>query len=232
MKTRLSILGLIVVSLNSCKKPEAGFSADKTEIYVGEIVHFYDNSENRKNCKYFYDFGDGTDSENNQYYVSTYGSSPQKDPDVTNGNPSHYFVIPGVYEVTQTVYNFKNKEKGKSVSGTAKMKITVKPIESFFVMSDTIVNTFAQVKLTNLTTFPSQAYVTFSSQQWSFQNTTNVSLSPNVSIVYNSPVNALTGITQETFVTFDSPGIWKITLYSAGSSAKQITPITRTIKVI
>ncbi len=64
--------------------PQADFSADKTEVAVGETVQFTDTSTGGP-TSWQWDFGDGATS--------------------TEQNPSHTYANPGVYTVTLTVSN-------------------------------------------------------------------------------------------------------------------------------
>ncbi|HWY10809.1 MAG TPA: hypothetical protein VN026_05770 [Bacteroidia bacterium] len=228
MKTKIMFgIAALLAAVSSCKKPDAGFTADKTEIYIGETVHFYDKDETRKNCDFFYDFGDGTNSETpTQNPYSVYGSNSNPNASsISNRNPSHIYIQTGTYEVTQTVYKYRNKQKGRDKSATARLTITVKPIRCDFAVSDTTCPLSGKIYLMNKTVLPNTLY-SYGSFQWSFVNTTN----PNSSVVTQVYVpNATNPSLNDAYVTFGSAGYWKVTLLQNNSNG--YIPRTMNVRV-
>lgn len=100
-KNLLFIFAAGTLLLTSCKEedPSADFSASATEVTVGEVVTFTDESSNGYN--HVWDFGDGEWS--------------------TAVSPTHIYGDAGVYSVTLQVSN----EKGDVVSVSEATEITV-----------------------------------------------------------------------------------------------------------
>ena len=99
---RLNILLVAVgaLAITSCKDdPSAAFTADKTEVEVGEVIKFTDNSAEAYN--HVWDFGDGEWS--------------------TAINPTHVYYDEGMYNVTLQV----NDKKGGTMTVSAPTTITV-----------------------------------------------------------------------------------------------------------
>lgn len=78
-------IGLAAVTLSGCEistYPFASFSADKTTVFVGELIHFDNDSDYA--YEYEWDFGDG-------YYAY-------------NKNVTHAYDVPGTYKVTLAAF--------------------------------------------------------------------------------------------------------------------------------
>ena len=222
MKThKIILLASILFAINSCKKPEAGFTADKTEAYVGDAIHFFDNGDMRKNCTFIYDYGNGVTSADNMYVnegASINGS-------INERNPSYIYWRPGVYEVTQTIAIAGNLEKGKSKQVSSKLKITIKPINADFTISDTIATTSTVVQLNNTTQGGDMSWWS-SNYGWTYVNTTSPELSSSISDAYVGNGNYTSS---QGFVKFNAPGVWKVTLGIGGGSYS--TYKTKTITI-
>jgi hypothetical protein len=233
MKTKNLIL-IIVISLAivSCKKPKAGFTANKTEVYVGEVIHFFDNGDIRKNCTFTYDFGDGTNSSNNNsnlyYGGSGYYGGSSSNTNYSDRNPSHIYWQPGTYDVTQTIAVAGNLEKGKSKQVTAKLSVTVKAVIADFTMSDTTaIASTTVVHLINTTLGGDLSWWASSGYGWTYVNTTNPGQSSYVTAAYVGG-NGTGAYSNEGYVTFNSPGVWKVSFgigngYYANWKTKIIT---------
>lgn len=90
--SNILFLGLFVALLSSCQKePSAFFTASKTTAFVNESISFTNNSIDAESFEW--DFGNGQTS--------------------TSRNPSHYYSVPGTYNVTLTAYS-KNGKKDDS----------------------------------------------------------------------------------------------------------------------
>ena len=215
MKTKNLIL-IIVISLTiiACKKPKAGFTADKTEAYVGEVIHFFDEDEMRKNCTFTYDFGDGTNSSNNNtnwYSGSGYYGGGNSNVIYSDRNPSHIYWQPGTYEVSQTIAVAGNLEKGKSKQVSAKLSVIIKTVTSDFTLSDTVATTSTVVHLVNTTQGGDLWWWASSGYGWTFANITNPGQSANITAAYVGG-NGTGAFSNEGYITFNSPGIWKVSL--------------------
>lgn len=99
----------VAVMISACKKPTANFSADKTEVEIGEVVTFTNSSEDA--TIYMWDFGDGT-------------QSSQK-------NPTHVYDTPGTYQVTMTSAKNKMKKPADATAVTITVKAPAKPTADF-----------------------------------------------------------------------------------------------------
>lgn len=142
----LAVAGL--VTLSSCKKKvNPGFTADPTTAKVGQPVNFMDSeTADRKNATVTWDFGDGSKS--------------------WDRNPSHIFWTPGTYTVHQTVTINKNEERGKGVSETAMLEVTIEAAgatTSVFAASATTVAKGQPVTFTNTSTIANMFTWTVSS---------------------------------------------------------------------
>jgi hypothetical protein len=99
-KFTLFLLAGSALAFTSCKEdPAASFSADKTEVQVGDVVKFTDNSTAAYN--HVWDFGDGEWS--------------------TAINPTHVYYDEGTYNVTLQVTD----DNGGTVSLSSPKAITV-----------------------------------------------------------------------------------------------------------
>lgn len=233
MKTKnLILLALIIMTTFSCKKPKAGFTADNTSVYVGQAVHFFDDDGIRKNCTFTYDFGDGSNSSNNNSNLYTgsgyYGGGNNSNTIFSDRNPSHIYWQPGVYEVTQTIAVAGNLEKGKSKQVTAKLTITVNAVNADFTISDTTVTTSTVVQLKNTTQGGDLSWWTSTGYGWTYVNTTNPGQSANITAAYVGGSGTNTNA-NEGYVTFNSPGIWKVS-FGIGNGLYSTTK-TKTIIV-
>jgi hypothetical protein len=199
---------VVVFAINACKKEEAGFTADKTVAFVGDAIHFYDNGSSRKNCTFTYDFGDGANSANNNasiYYLNN-NNGTNSSVIYSDRNPSHIYWQPGTYEVTQTIAVAGNLEKGKSRQLSYKLNITIEPINADFSISDTVATTSTVVHFVNTTPGSCPYLYTSGNFAWYFINTTNPGQSNNITDSYfGSAVRS-----NEAYVIFNSPGIWKV----------------------
>lgn len=228
MKTNtLAMIMIILMTSIQCKKPVSGFTADKTEAYIGDVIHFFDNEEIRKNCTFSYDFGDGTNSSdnNNNNYLYGYNGGNNSNSEYSDRNPSHIYLIPGTFEVTQTIAIAGNLEKGKSKQISSKLVIIIKPIEVDFTVSDSIASTSTIVHLKNISN-GGRIYMNGFASNWTFSNTTEPGNSSNITTTYIGSNNT---IATEAYVRFNSPGVWKISLrygnsnYYSAQNTKSIT---------
>ena len=218
---------VILLAMNACKKPKAGFTADKSEAYVGEAIHFFDDGDIRKNCTFTYDFGDGTNSYNgnlNVYYGNGNAGGNSSNTVYSDRNPSHVFWQPGVYDVTQTIAVSKNLGRGKSKQVSARLSITIKTVNADFSLSDTIATTSTVLHLVNTTNGGNLWWS--SGFGWSFVNTTNPGLSTSLTAVGIGGNGG--SYSNEVYATFNSPGIWKISFgggnnYYSTSKTKIVT---------
>ncbi len=214
---KICYFALIILTLTvySCKKTEAGFTSDKSEAYVGEAIHFFDNDEMRKNCTFTYDFGDGSNSANNSnLYSGTGGYGGNNSNTIfSDRNPSHIYWQPGTYEVTQTIAKAGNLEKGKSKQVTAKLIVQIKAVTANFSIADTTAfcTTSTVVHFTNTTNGADQSIWAATGFGWTYVNTTDPGASTNVTAAYVGG-NGSAGYANEVYITFSSPGIWKISL--------------------
>jgi hypothetical protein len=224
------LIAATVLSLaTSCKKVEAGFTADKYEAYVGEPIHFFDNEERRKNSTFTYDFGDGTNSSNNNsniYFGGNNGYGSGNNNNIySDRNPSHIYWQPGTYEVVQTVVVAGNLQKGRSKQASHKLSVTIKPLQCDFSTSTTVATTTTVVQLTNNTPYDvSWAWWSGTNFGWSFSNTTSPAQS-GVTATYIGG-NSSGTFSKEVYLTFNAPGTWKVTL-----GGGFCLPITKTIIV-
>jgi|GEM_PF-3000991 len=205
---------VILLVTVSCKKPKAGFTADKTEAYVGEAIHFFDNEDMRKNCTFTYDFGDGTNSSNNNsnlYSGSGYYGGNNSNTVYSDRNPSHIYWQPGVYEVTQTISIAGNLEKGKSKQVSEKLSVTIKAVTADFTTSHTLATTSDVVNLKNTTQGGDLSWWAASGYGWTFANTTDPGQSYNVTAAYVG-ASGTSSHSDEVYLTFNSPGVWKVSL--------------------
>lgn len=112
MKNLLKPLLFLVCTtllIQGCRKPTANFTADKTEVEIGEVVTFTNISEDA--AVYMWDFGDGTQS--------------------TQKNPTHVYQAPGDYQVTLTSAKYKNKKAIDAPAVMIKVKAPVAPLATF-----------------------------------------------------------------------------------------------------
>lgn len=232
MKTKILILMITIAwTMNACKKPKAGFSASNSTLYVGQVVHFFDDGEMRKNCTFTYDFGDGSNSSNNNSNLYAGGGNYGGNNSSTiysDRNPSHIYWQPGVYEVTQTIAVAGNLQKGKSKQVSAKLTIEVLSVNSDFTMSDTIATTSSVVRLVNTTQGGGLWWWASSGYGWTYVNTTDPGQSFNITDAYVGG-NGTSSYSNEAYVTFNAPGIWKISLGIGG--AYYSTTKTKTLVV-
>lgn len=129
------MLFVAVIAFSSCKKaPEANFTATPTTVQPGEPVIFTDGVNDRKNATITYDYGDGTSS------------------DVNERNPSHIYMMPGIYTVSQNVMGNKNANTGKGKYATITTTITVIGAAASFTSSNTSSKMDETVNFTDKTT--------------------------------------------------------------------------------
>jgi PKD repeat protein len=232
--THILCFAAFIFLSTSCKKPKAGFTADKTEAFVGEPIHFFDNEEMRKNCTFIYDFGDGTNSENDQnpllYYNQFMAPPPNNSASIgSDRNPSHYYLQPGTYEVAQTVSKAKNLEKGKTKQVTARLTVAIKQIQCDFTVTDTVCPINKIVYLKNITEL-GNANNYANSFSWTIYNSSD----PNFSSTgYTMPPNSYASFSgQETFIKFTTTGTWKLMLSQGALNGTISKPKVITIRVI
>ncbi len=144
--------GFIAVAM---KAPVAGFTADKTEIFIGESVQFTDQSQNAQS--FIWTFEGGTPATSNQQ------------------NPIVSYSTAGTYSVRQEVTNSTGSD-AKTVSGM----ITVKnlPVKADFTASVTSITEGGSV------TFTDKSLNNPTSWSWTFQGgtpATSTAQNPKVS---------------------------------------------------
>ncbi|MBI2967281.1 MAG: hypothetical protein HYY40_05645 [Bacteroidetes bacterium] len=227
MKNIAFFLSFGILLSSACKKnSEAGFTADKSSAYIGEPVHFTDNAEYRKNVQFFYDYGDGSTSDNDQtaYLLTTYWYSYpyyssststtviQNENSENNRNPTHIYMTPGIFTVTQNLIFAQNPEKGKNKIKSKTMQVTILPIEADFSsdkQNGTLNETFY---FTNTTKNIEKSILYFmNSFYWQVNNLDSLNWGPNY---YNSKIvpQSGTNMLSDAIISFEAKGTWRISL--------------------
>lgn len=148
--------GLIAVTM---KSPVAGFTVDKTEIFVGGSVQFIDASQNATTYNWIFDGGNPA-------------TSTQKSPVVT-------YNAAGTFTVTQRVTNSVGSDT-KMVSSMIKVKPL--PVSANFSASSTTIKEGEKVRFTDLSMNNPTSW------SWSFSGgTPSTSNQQNPEITYTTP---------------------------------------------